>query len=60
MPKEKVSTRIHGVKLFVRLGGNAYDTVFVYLNPSGGAFQDITLDPVIRRKQDAFITLNVR
>ena len=60
MPKEKVFTRIHGVKLFVGLGGDAYDAVFVYLNPSGGAFQNITLHPIIRWKQNAFIALNVQ
>jgi hypothetical protein len=60
MPKEKACTRIHDVELFVGLWGDAYDAVFVYLNPSSGAFQDITLHPIIRWKQNAFIALNVQ
>jgi hypothetical protein len=40
--------------------GDAYDAVFMYLNPAGGAFQDITLHPIIRWKQNAFIALNVQ
>ena len=58
--KKKAFARIHGVKLLVGLWGDAYDGVFVYLNPAGGTLQDITLHPILRWKQNGFIALNVQ